>query len=533
MKNKFLLVLSAFALLSAGAMAQTQYETARLTGSELNGTARFVGMGGAMGALGADISTMNTNPAGIGLYRSNEISTSFGFNNTQTKSGTYDSDRTRWSWDQLGFVYSHQIGTATDLRFVNFGFNYHKSKNFNRAFAMQQDLRGFGYTDGYGRSWTASQTQQMANMVGLLSAGQIDDVYNYGDVEGLQNPYNVYDYPYLGVMGIRSELVGIDEYERPMGWNGKSNGYIGREIGGLESYDLNLAFNIKDRFYLGLTMGINNVNYRMNSYYTEDIYDGPHSGFYELENYYRLEGAGVDLKVGAIFRPIADSPFRIGAAIHTPMWYTLTEKYTAQVYDKLTYDFGEPELEQFECTEAVEDYVNGVTLRDYEMTTPWKFQLSAGTTIANMIAVGAEYEFQDYSTARLRYENGEKNHEQNANVKEDLKGVHTLRVGMEARLAPSFSVRAGYNYTSAPFRKTAYKALDYNDMRTDVDYTNTFERNTVTVGLGYSGNVFFADLAYKYDMYKSEFYAFSADALQPVKTDNNRHQVLLTMGVRF
>ena len=52
MKNKFLLVLSAFALLSAGAMAQTQYETARLTGSELNGTARFVGMGGAMGALG-------------------------------------------------------------------------------------------------------------------------------------------------------------------------------------------------------------------------------------------------------------------------------------------------------------------------------------------------------------------------------------------------------------------------------------------------------------------------------------------------
>ena len=106
MKNKFLLAISAFALISAGAMAQTQYETARLTGSELNGTARFVGMGGAMGALGADISTMNTNPAGIGLYRSNEISTSFGFNNTQTKSGTYDSDRTRWSWDQLGFVYS-------------------------------------------------------------------------------------------------------------------------------------------------------------------------------------------------------------------------------------------------------------------------------------------------------------------------------------------------------------------------------------------------------------------------------------------
>ena len=41
--------------MSASALfAQTQYDAARITGTELNGTARFVGMGGAMGALGAD-----------------------------------------------------------------------------------------------------------------------------------------------------------------------------------------------------------------------------------------------------------------------------------------------------------------------------------------------------------------------------------------------------------------------------------------------------------------------------------------------
>ena len=183
--------------------------------------------------------------------------------------------------------------------------------------------------------------------------------------------------------------------------------------------------------------------------------------------------------------------------------------------------------------ESLEDYVSGLNLRDYSMTTPWKVNVSAGTTVGNMLALGAEYEYQDYSSTRMRYDNDEKIYYQNGNIKEDLRGVHTVRVGMEARLLPEFSVRAGYNYSSAPFRVSAYKALDYNDMRTDVDYTNTFERNTVTVGLGYSGNVFFADLAYKYDTYKSEFYAFSADALKPVKTDNNRHQVLLTMGVRF
>ncbi|MGL5261751.1 MAG: hemin receptor, partial [Bacteroides sp.] len=53
-----------------GVQAQTIYDGELLTQKDLSGSARFVGMGGALGALGADISTMGTNPAGIGLYRS-------------------------------------------------------------------------------------------------------------------------------------------------------------------------------------------------------------------------------------------------------------------------------------------------------------------------------------------------------------------------------------------------------------------------------------------------------------------------------
>lgn len=50
-------------------MAQNQYDVVRYMDDDLNRTARFVGMGGAMSALGADISTIGTNPAGIGLFR--------------------------------------------------------------------------------------------------------------------------------------------------------------------------------------------------------------------------------------------------------------------------------------------------------------------------------------------------------------------------------------------------------------------------------------------------------------------------------
>ena len=54
------------------------YIGAQLTTEDLNGTARYVGMGGAMEALGADISTIGSNPAGLGLFRSNQVSGSFG-----------------------------------------------------------------------------------------------------------------------------------------------------------------------------------------------------------------------------------------------------------------------------------------------------------------------------------------------------------------------------------------------------------------------------------------------------------------------
>ena len=54
-------------------MAQDTYESAKLMNQDLNGTARYVGMGGALEALGADISTMSTNPAGIGLFRHGSV----------------------------------------------------------------------------------------------------------------------------------------------------------------------------------------------------------------------------------------------------------------------------------------------------------------------------------------------------------------------------------------------------------------------------------------------------------------------------
>ena len=42
---------------------------ARLSEREVSGTARYVGMGGAMTAVGGDPSAVRDNPAGLGVYR--------------------------------------------------------------------------------------------------------------------------------------------------------------------------------------------------------------------------------------------------------------------------------------------------------------------------------------------------------------------------------------------------------------------------------------------------------------------------------
>lgn len=541
MKSKYTLFMVSALGMASVASAQTQYDAFRLSENELNGTARFVGMGGAMGALGADISVMGTNPAGIGLFRGHDLSTSFSFNSTQVKSdfnGTSMKEKkNQMSFDQIGFVYSTKIGNKTALRYFNFGFNYHKSNNLNKLFSVG------GLLDGL------SQTNQIANMIGgaVSDIGEIDNIYNYGvkGHEKLPNPYDPVNsnYPYLGVMGVRTELVAVGDNNTLKGWNGDGNYYHSREEGGIQQYDFNVSFNVQDKMFFGLTLGVYDVDYRRTTHYSEDIFDQnpefqqPHIGYYELNNTFRTSGTGTNLKLGAIFRPIDDSAFRFGVAIHTPTWYRLTDIYNSNVYSEMSYqvknEAGEVVTKDFNANELISDYVGGEVLQDYRLTTPWKFNVNLGTVFGGIMAVGAEYEYTDYSSAKLYYSDGYEMSNQNQYLSEDLKGVHTLRLGMETKLTSCFSVRAGYNFSTQAFKETAYKALNWNDMRTDTEYNNKFSQNTVTVGLGYRGRLFYADFAYKYNLYKSDFYSFSDINLQAAKLTNERHQALVTVGIHF
>ncbi|WP_294476064.1 OmpP1/FadL family transporter [uncultured Bacteroides sp.] len=525
--------------------AQNLYDAARFMGSDLNGTARFVGMGGAMGALGGDISTMGTNPAGIGIYRSSDVMTTFGFSNIGMKSNMNGDknklDKFQGSFDNVGFVISSRIGNETPLRFVNFGFNYRKVKSFDKNMVMNGLVK-----DQFGTAM--SQSDLFATLSKGLNVDYLES--NAAFTDGGPDAA-----PWLGAMALRTRVIGLDKpdgnwYASNVGYVMDSEGkkdflpvlgdYSSKEKGGIHSYDFNVAFNFYDRIYLGATVGAYSVDYSRYSMYRES-YPGEVST-YSLENWFDTSGTGVDFKLGLIVRPFESSSFRIGAAIHTPTWYNLEDRASALMLSDIdmnsdgTIDNKE-ELFEYDTMEFP-----GESKTKYHLVTPWKYNLSLGYTIGRSVALGAEYEYSDYSSAKLKYDDGLQMEDETSQIKTGLKGVHTLRVGAEFKLAPEFSFRLGYNYVTAAMYDDTFKRIAMNSISTSTEFSNLKATNNYTVGLGYKGSVFYADLAYQLHTYKEDFYPFYNEVgaqfetivvPNATKVTNTRSQVLLTLGMRF
>lgn len=552
--------MTALALLAAGANAQTIYDAANLSGKDLNGTARFVGMGGAMGALGGDITTMGTNPAGIGIYRSNDAAVSFGLSAYGTESNymgnKMNQDKTRADFGNAGFVLSTKVGNVTALRYVNFGFNYQRVKSFYNNMQMEGNLGDFSQTI-YMANQAAGLDKWPANPytdngIGWLSAMGyngylITDLISQGELNALlaQNPNYSNYVPYMKdgkqVKNLNGELM----YRTPgeyVGMYSKGDAaFRSEERGGIDQFDFNVAFNFSDRFYLGVTVGAYAVDYNKYSFYDEDYGSGEG---YNLQTWSKINGAGFDVKLGAIVRPFEYSPLRVGFSIHTPIFYSLDYKTNARLESDVLNDLnvenemGIPSNAIGQYTEDTYDILNGDMVNKFQLRTPWTYNLSLGYTVGKNLALGAEYEYKDYSSVQFRDEDGYADtFEYENSTKDMLKGVSTVRLGAEYKVIPQFALRAGYNYQSSIFKGDAFKDLPLNSIQTDTDFANSEALNNYTLGIGYRSSMFYADLAYKYTTYKAKFYPFDTfdgvSLAQATKVTNTRSQVLLTLGLRF
>jgi opacity protein-like surface antigen len=277
--------------------------------------------------------------------------------------------------------------------------------------------------------------------------------------------------------------------------------------------------NLLDKFFFGASVGLYDIDYNRESFYEELLaVPGVGNAFYDFNNWYKTTGDGVDLKLGFICRPIEDSPFRFGLTAHTPTWFKMEDLNGSTLHIN----------DAFVSEKYYDPY-------RYDLRTPWKLGGSLGYTIGNYFAIGAEYEYQDLSTMKYSQDGHQTAYfrTQNDLINKNLKGQSTIKLGMEVKPTDEFSIRAGYNYVSAPMKDDAYKVIAYDSPFTETDFTNWKAINRFTVGLGYRYKGGYIDLTYQYSGQKGDFYAFDDIDLKPTEIKNNRSQIMCTLGFRF
>lgn len=502
MKRIFTLVSLISAFVSAS-FAQGEMNAFNLSYNDLTGTARSVGMGGAFGALGGDVSGVAINPAGIGVYKTSEIVTTMSFANTKTNSEwrgleTKDS-KFKFMFDNLAFVGAFPIN-SDEVPYFNFGVSYNKLKSFDRKINAR----------------SGSQGQSMTNYL----AQRANNAKNFDNIAG-NGSWNNTDW--LSLMSYDSGLIeenpdGTKTFVPGFGDKANSNLYM-REKGEISSYDLNLGTTISDIVSIGATVAVTDIDYHLFSDY-EDIFGNGDNYF--LTNNLKTEGTGWQVKAGVILKPVNE--LRIGVAYHSPTWYNMTD-YTYGTIDANAEIFETPTDDVY----------------DYKFRTPDKWVFSLAGIIGQYAIISADYELTNYNNMKFdnRYDRDYDFAYENEDIKADFKNSSTLRVGAEIRFTPQFSGRLGYMWQQSPVKDDLKKGSEAGDYTAAIPETSTVphysivgDANHFTWGLGYRFTPnFYTDVAFVIKTRTDDLYAFGGSDKIELKT--NQFTGLLTLGYKF
>jgi len=533
---KKIILLFAISFIAIQIYGQGQMDALKYSGTDLSGSARGVAMGGAFGALGGDITGIAQNPAGIGVYRSSEIlgTLSLSSVNTETTSSSIVKDnRSNFNFSNIAYVgYMPLVG---DVSAVNFGFSYNRLKNFGRNY----NSRGNGLTSSL-TDYIAEYTTRNAN----VPAEKFEE----------NNAYSLF--PWISVLGYNGGLINDngDRYiSSLMGPQAtREDGtlqtvdriYSVSERGHIDSYDFTMGTNISDIVYLGLTLSFTDMRYNLNSRHTEEFERGNEfkGGGFDFDNSLETSGAGYQVSIGAIFRPIDE--LRLGIAYHSPTWYNLTDSYSAGVnYEGWLLDPNNFEWDW--------DNISANTPRnsftEYRLTTPDRWVMSIAGVIGSRAIISLDYEYSDYSKIRLRDGNNGFNNEyrtQNEYISQDFVGASTLKAGLEYRVTPQLSLRAGYAWMQSPLEKSFKAGLqEVLPSGTVTAYTLDGDINYYSAGIGYRFTPnFYMDFAFSVRQQTSELYTYSpiwndmnelVVSSDPAGLKNNTYTGLLTLGYRF
>jgi hypothetical protein len=497
MKFSHSLFLLPFVLLSSTVQAQGIFDALQYTAPTFNGSARYMGMAGSLGALGGDVSAVMDNPATLGLFRKSELSFSLNLMPT-TSQAVWGGKRSNNSMsdaalNNLSWVVSYLNNRETGYLGSNFIFAYNRIKNFNRRATIAGQPTGNSLTD-----YVAGMTNGL----------------HYNDL----NSYYVYeneDVGYLSALFFGNYLIDPQDNDSTLWRSVLGNGekstpaYTLNETGRIEEYNFSYAFNISDYFYLGAGVSLQHINYSRQSVYSETFET---SGDFELRNNFHTTGIGWNFRFGAVARPA--SFLRLGLSLQTSTRYFMHDSFSGEIYSHRSYLEYAPEAGS-----------------DYSLRVPLKLQASVGLIAGKKAALNIDYVYSDIRNTNFIADGFL---EDNIDIANYTNPVHFLKIGAEVRVQPQMMIRGGFAFSSPQVSETAVKEVPLNTVRTDMEYF--LDKNAIygTLGFGYRKSGLSFDIAYVLRHENQLFMPYETyDKNYAANVKTNYHNIVVTCGLRF
>jgi hypothetical protein len=490
--------------------AQNLVDATRFSSTNINGTARYNSMAGAFGAVGGDASSMISNPAGTAIFRStSEVSLTTNFATARTETGGDVPGKLKkrdFSIGNLSYILSVPTDQCEHLVNFTIGLGFNHSEGVNRRYVAGWN----GQTPGSSFGGYLSNLTNRA----LIGAGKFDEPGYLATTAGWNNS----SMPLMGLMGYGCYAVddvtnaagqttgGVEGFDSQVGCNSYSDLYV-REENRTDEYNINIAGNWEDFIYAGVTLSIVDFNSIINSSFSE-YYGNVDNSYTYYDNDLETKGTGVNLKFGAIIKPV--DAWRLGVAVHTPTWYDMKDIYNGWMATDAEGDGYKPG-QYVSAGDPAYEY-------NYHFSSPWKYQFSTAYVFGNRGLISFEYDMDDYRS--MRYSSSDDYYEdfsiQKQLIKDYMQEMHTFRIGGELRATKTFSVRAGYAHSTSPYKDEIFNQqyAYYDDpdyiysSSTKPNYTLQGEADYVCGGFGWRGKTCYLNFSCVHKYQRDKVAAF-------------------------
>lgn len=467
------------------------------------GTARSLGVGNSMSALGADWSAVAANPAGLAAFRRNEFAITTAGLISAADAPTFQAFATPNTDEQV--FGGASPGAASDFEFAipqvslvltrrpigskwtqfNFGLGVSQSNRFEERFGFEGELPG-SITD----IWLDA-----ANGYALDGQGRraFDEPQDGGPAQFFTNPFSTTDlqnFIDLDLAFLSGVLVPSDDNEVPeeyitdYDFYGRSDVYRpGTPItkrgtvtrtGRNAAIDLSFGANYDEKLMVGATLALSRLRYE-SAFNYQEVDSGDDVEVFDQLDYNQfstITGTGVQVRVGAIYR--FSQAFRAGLAYHSPSFINVEDSFDAN----LRYQFTDDEEPRDFGVQRPES----AAVLNYGFRSPSQYKASAAGLIGKRGFVSAELTYLNFGGASFGApddafpEDVAAVDTLNLDIEEVLQDAFQVRIGGEANLAP-FKLRAGFQYVGAP--------LGDEDGVLGLNAGVGFRRNRLGLDLGY------------------------------------------------